>query len=497
VVLEGSFLPGEAEYSEAGLSEAGESEAGESEAESSDTAANTRGAPPPQQARRAAGGRGSWGRHLASGSGAVVEEDLQVEVIHPGDAWAFSRPGGGDSGRAGWTAEAAAARWGPGRPPLLGVVHRMSPFAAAAAQSALARGGEESEEEDEDEGTTMEGTIMEETTVEETTVEETTVEEEEEQEDEDENGDEDESEGEEDSGATGWEEGLGSAGWDAAPAGSKWGKAPTLGKLLPPVRSAGAARLRDSRAGGPSFCEVDPELLRRLAARAASVACFALGVHDAITLGRRQSWRAANLKAARRRRQQEAAVAGGRAGGDGSHVAVDVPPPGAPASAARATTVRRRRKAGAPVSPPATAAAGGGMSPEALWAQLPLRRRAAYHLHIFLRTVWLAVMGDPSFWQDSMDLLGPRPGAGARAGTAAGFWIARTWLVLLKLVAVMSQVRPQEGCDRGRRLRQRATAHVSLPPATAASLPACRAAGPHLAVAAVRPRIKPSARAIA
>jgi hypothetical protein len=86
---------------------------------------------------------------------------------------------------------------------------------------------------------------------------------------------------------------------------------------------------------------------------------------------------------------------------------------------------------------------------EEAWQAVPLHRRMAYHVHMGIRILWLALMGDPSFYQDAMDLVGEPPGPGGpalrRALAAAGYWVRRTLLLLLSLVAGLSQVRGTQG----------------------------------------------------
>jgi len=118
----------------------------------------------------------------------------------------------------------------------------------------------------------------------------------------------------------------------------------------------------------------------------------------------------------------------------------------ASAGAAIAAALKRRSTAGASgvagtttATTAAGAAAGAGlMEPERpptldeLWRATPLLTRAMYHAHVWLRTLWLAAMGDPSFWQDGIDMMGalPRSGAAARAGGAGwGGWVR--WLLKL------------------------------------------------------------------
>jgi hypothetical protein len=235
-------------------------------------------------------------------------------------------------------------------------------------------------------------------------------------------------------------------------------------------------------------------LLARQVARAAVAARLALAVHDCITGGSRQSWKVARPRRGQGSRTAEATAApaspppvaanlgggggstaifvqgsGGGGGGGGSGAAAAPPaqparrrsrgqgrPPVAPplalprASGSGATRGPVGAAAGGngAGSPAAVQAAGGagsgddGAAAAALWRRLPLRRRAAYHLHIALRTVWLALMGDPSFWQDAADLIGPRPAGGA---AWAGYAACRTALRLLALVAVLSQVGRRRG----------------------------------------------------
>jgi hypothetical protein len=397
------------------------------------------------------GGRSRSGRHLFSGS-TLAEEDVQVEVIRPMAGRSFTdAPGSFTAG--GWGF--GGGRWagGAGGAPLLGVVHRMSPFGAAGLQAAFEEGDEEEEDEEEDEGSEDEEDADDEGTQDATT---TTAE---------------DGATDDDGSVLLWETGT---GW-ATPGGGGGGtttateseggldEVQSLHQLLPPsaAPSVAGSASRWSRGGGGgrgggaggagaalSFCLIDPKVLQRHAARAASAAVFALGVHDAVTKGRRQSWRTVSLRRAQRKKQlaqRGPGPVGEAAEGGGGHVAVDLDRTrSSGAAAAAAARHRRRRRAQDTGAPPKKGAEGAPPPPPpldaaSLWARLPLRRRAAYHLHIFLRTVWLAIMGDPSFWQDAMDIVGPRPAGGACAA-ALRFHLVRAWLLFLKLLAVMSQV---------------------------------------------------------
>jgi hypothetical protein len=117
-------------------------------------------------------------------------------------------------------------------------------------------------------------------------------------------------------------------------------------------------------------------------------------------------------------------------------------------------------QAGLPAADPDSSKDPGGAGPgtrtlaelrEEAWQAVPLHRRVAYHLHMGVRILWLALMGDPSFYQDAMDLVGEPPGRGGpgwRRGLAlVGYWVRRSLLLLLSLVAGLSQVRG--GMERG------------------------------------------------
>jgi hypothetical protein len=232
-------------------------------------------------------------------------------------------------------------------------------------------------------------------------------------------------------------------------------------------------------------------LLRRQAARAAVAARAALAVHDAITGGKRQSWRVITRSAASaqaKRAPPMPSIAGSAAPASGAGAGPQPASPAVGAAAPRRTlrsrfavSARDRRRAPlAPPSPPSSAAAAaaapasppahdGGSPPAAaagdaaagdaeagdtaLWRQLPLARRIGYHVHIALRMLWLAAMGDPSYWQDAIDLIGPKSAAAAqgRGGAAAAqlalllpVWVGYCVRVLvlraLKMVATLSQV---------------------------------------------------------
>jgi hypothetical protein len=93
------------------------------------------------------------------------------------------------------------------------------------------------------------------------------------------------------------------------------------------------------------------------------------------------------------------------------------------------------------LAPPTAAEACGAPSIEELWRSAPLGARLAYHSHVWWRTLWLAAMGDPAFWQDAVDLAAPGPGG-------RGGWVARLWheveslpLRAMALLAMAAEVR--------------------------------------------------------
>ena len=215
-----------------------------------------------------------------------------------------------------------------------------------------------------------------------------------------------------------------------------------------------------------AFCRVAPDALRRHAARAAAAAQFALAVHDAITGGKRQSWRAADAARVGGGRAAPKAAPSDRAPREDTE-GVEIAVVGAdiddlfasPAPSAAAATAPATPEGGASPSPSGLALAADASADadvegaasadergpvaadalpdfEALWRELPLARRAAYHVHIALRTLWLAAMGDPSFWQDAADMLDAPPLAAWHARLARA--LLALWLRALRLVAAAS-----------------------------------------------------------
>lgn len=192
-------------------------------------------------------------------------------------------------------------------------------------------------------------------------------------------------------------------------------------------------------------------------------------------LRRRLGGRAGRPSAGGRQLQQ--APAAGRADSRPSRLSAPQPrpappgpPPHQPPVSATSLTSRSRSGSGAaaaaaaappaPPPPPATPASGAAHTPavdDEGWRTLPRHARLGYFLHTAIRMVWLAAMGDPSYWQDAMDLLGPPPSGPARpaqrgAAPACGWagsaplaaWAAYgarfAALHGLKLLAVLSRV---------------------------------------------------------
>lgn len=110
-------------------------------------------------------------------------------------------------------------------------------------------------------------------------------------------------------------------------------------------------------------------------------------------------------------------------------------------SAAAAAAAAEAAAAAAPAPPGADADAEAARA-DALWRALPRARRAAYALHVALRMLWLASMGDPSFFQDAMDVIGAPPMTPLSLWAAvqwAAYYVRRLALRALSLVAALSR----------------------------------------------------------
>ncbi len=69
---------------------------------------------------------------------------------------------------------------------------------------------------------------------------------------------------------------------------------------------------------------------------------------------------------------------------------------------------------------------------EEAWREVPFSHRVMFHAHVVARTLWMAAMGDPGFWQDGVDLQAGVQRRWGRLG-ARGAWRARLCYVLRAL----------------------------------------------------------------